>query len=63
MSNWSYVALAFTVVWGSLAVYALVLARRVAQARQVARKLADTRQTDQAGPEQDTMLCDTPPAP
>ncbi|MGI8824266.1 MAG: hypothetical protein ACR2JC_01210 [Chloroflexota bacterium] len=39
MSNWGYVTIAYTVVWGSLAIYAIVLARRVAQGREVARAL------------------------
>lgn len=39
MSNWGYVAIAYTVVWGSLAIYALLLARRVSQARKVAQQL------------------------
>lgn len=41
MSNWAYVAIAYTVVWGSLAVYAVVLARRVAQARRAVQRLRD----------------------
>jgi hypothetical protein len=41
VSNWTYVAIAYTVVWGSLAVYALLLARRVSQAREVARRLGE----------------------
>ena len=62
MSNWAYVAIAYTVVWGALAVYALVLARRVTQARRVSRGLenspAGSIQTDQ----QDSTLCETPDA-
>jgi hypothetical protein len=41
VSNWAYVAIAYTVVWGSLAIYALILARRVAQARKVTQRLRD----------------------
>ena len=41
MSNWAYVAIAYTVVWGSLAVYAVFLARRVAQARKAVQRLRD----------------------
>jgi hypothetical protein len=67
VSNWAYVAIAFTVVWGSLAVYALLLARRVTQAREVSRQLSealaeDTR-ADGALEEQDSSVCDAPPAP
>ena len=43
VSSWAYVALAYTVVWGALAVYALVLARRVRQAQRVADTLHDSR--------------------
>lgn len=39
MSNWSYVAIAYTVVWGGLALYALTLARRVHQAGRLDRQL------------------------
>jgi hypothetical protein len=42
VSSWTYVAIAYTVVWGALAVYALLLARRVAQAKEVERRLEDT---------------------
>lgn len=62
MSDWSYVAIAYTVVWGSLAVYALVLARRVTQARQVARRLRDAAPDDTSEPEGETLSCDVPPA-
>ena len=62
MSDWAYVAIAYTVVWGSLAVYAIVMARRVTQAERVERSLRDAVETEQS-PEQDTVLCDTPPAP
>ncbi len=41
MSDWAYIAIAFTVVWGGLAVYALVLARRVTQAAEVERRLQE----------------------
>ena len=41
MSNWGYVAIAYTVVWGSLALYALLLARRVSQARKLAQQLRE----------------------
>ncbi len=41
MPSWAYVAIAFIVVWGALAVYALVLARRVTQAERVAQSLRD----------------------
>ena len=42
MPSWAYVAIAYTVVWGALAGYALVLARRVTQAQDVADTLSDT---------------------
>lgn len=63
MSNWAYVAIAYTVVWGSLAVYALLLARRVTQAREVDRVLRDSARAETEGERQDDALCDVPPAP
>jgi hypothetical protein len=62
VSDWTYVALAFTVVWGALAVYALVLARRVTQARIVAEKLREARQAE-LPQDRDSAVCDAPPAP
>ena len=55
MSNWAYVTIAFTLVWGSLVIYALLLARRVAQARDVAQRLQETS-------EKDATACDVPSA-
>lgn len=63
MSNWDYVAIAYTVGWGSIAAYALVLARRVTQARRVAQSLKDATQTETEPIMQDTAVCDGPPAP
>jgi hypothetical protein len=59
VSDWAYVAIAYTVVWGSLAVYAVMLARRVAQGREVARTLREsTDATDDQAIEQDNAACD-----
>lgn len=63
MSNWGYVAIAYTVGWGSLAVYALVLARRVTQARRIARSLHDAVDAGAEPRIQDSAVCDAPPAP
>lgn len=41
VSSWGYVALAYVVVWGAVAGYALVLARRITQAQRVADSLRD----------------------
>jgi hypothetical protein len=57
VSEWSYVAAAFTLVWASLVIYALVLARRVTQAQRVEESLRDA-----AGGE-DTTVCDVQPVP
>jgi hypothetical protein len=57
VSEWGYVAVSFTVVWGALAVYALVLARRVTQAERVDESLR------QAAQPEDTALCDGQHAP
>ena len=63
MSNWAYVAIAYTIAWGALAIYALVLARRVVQAREVARELSEAVDAGERVEEQDSALCDVPPAP
>jgi hypothetical protein len=60
LSNWAYVAMAYTLVWGSIAIYAVLLARRVAQTRDATTTLRETLESErQAG---DGSLCDTPPA-
>jgi len=59
MSNWDFVAIAYTIAWGGIAAYALLLARRVAQARALSRRLQEA-----ADREQDPDLaCDAPPVP
>jgi cob(I)alamin adenosyltransferase len=63
VSDWAYVAIAYVVVGGSLAGYALLLARRVAQARRVERDLQAVLESDQQGSEQDSAVWDAPPAP
>lgn len=62
VSNWAYVAIAYTVVWGALAVYALVLARRVTQARRVSRGLENSPAGSIQADQQDSTLCETPDA-
>ncbi len=61
VSDWAYVAIAYTAVWGSLAVYAVVLARRVAQAHRVEGELEQALDGEQSN--EDSALCDAPPAP
>lgn len=63
MSDWFYVAIAYTIVWGALAVYALILARRVAQTRAAARQLRDSLSDAGREDEQESSVCDAPPAP
>ncbi|MDQ2741842.1 MAG: hypothetical protein M3Z66_06045 [Chloroflexota bacterium] len=63
MSDWAFVAAAWTIVWGSLAMYAVVLARRVTQAREIARHLRRELDRSERKAEGDSVLCDTPPAP
>jgi hypothetical protein len=69
VSDWTYVALAFTVVWGALAIYALILARRVTQARIVAdgrpqgAAPTEAHQTEPPPQDRDSAVCDAPPAP
>ncbi len=57
MSEWGYVAASFTLVWAALVIYALILARRVSQARQVDQQLRETVEGE------DTAACDVQPAP
>lgn len=63
MSNWAYVALAYTVVWGSLALYAVILARRVAQTRESTRRLRDMLAGEEQREQRENAVCDTPPVP
>lgn len=57
MSEWGYVAAAFTLVWASLAVYAIALARRVNQAERVDESLREAVEAE------DATACDVQPAP
>jgi CcmD family protein len=61
VSDWFYVTLAFAVVWGGLAMYALMLARRVTQAGRIEQSLRSALREDQEG--SDAPVCDAPPAP
>jgi hypothetical protein len=63
LSNWAFVATAYSLVWGSVALYALLLARRVAQARDVTRVLQRSVENERQAVERDGAVCDTPPAP
>jgi hypothetical protein len=63
VSDWWYVAIAYTVVWGSLALYALFLARRVSQARGVARRLRETIGSAGRQSDDEDAVCDGQPAP
>jgi len=78
VSDWAYVAIAYTLVWGSLALYALFLARRVSQAREVSRRLRDSSSSGPAAESrygesqvgaggaqtnESDRICDAPPAP
>lgn len=57
VSDWGYVTLAFTIVWAALAVYGLLLARRVTQAERAVKALSDAVD----GPAGDNTVCDVPP--
>jgi hypothetical protein len=57
VSEWGYVAAAFTLVWASLAVYAIALARRVNQAERVDESLREAVEAE------DATACDVQPAP
>lgn len=58
MSDWAYVTIAYVVGWGSLAAYAVILARRVSQARRVARSLGEVSTPVENTIEQDSAICD-----
>jgi hypothetical protein len=60
VSDWAYVTVAYTVVWGSLAVYAVVLARRISRADELATRLRDAIKGE-APSGQDSSLCEAPP--
>jgi hypothetical protein len=62
VSNWGYVAIAFLAVWGSLALYALTLARRVTQARRVAAGMRDAISSAPTDAENESVVCETPHA-
>jgi hypothetical protein len=63
VSDWAYVALAYIVVGGALTIYTALLARRVSQARQLARSLTRGEQPRESqSPREDSALCDAPPA-
>lgn len=53
MSNWGYVAIAYVIVWGTLAAYALIMARRVTQARDVVDTLQDSSESDRLSGDRD----------
>lgn len=70
MSDWAYLVIAYTVVWGALALYALLLARRVTTATALARALRDAAEEEGGSVTQerssggeDGAVCDAPPAP
>lgn len=60
MSSWGYVALAYVVVWGSLAAYGLLLARRITQSEKANSGLHDAVE-ETPTEEQDSAVCDAPP--
>lgn len=59
MSDWTYISLAYAIVWGGLAAYALTLARRVYQARVLERRLDEIQNVSPAAQD---ATCDVPPA-
>lgn len=63
MSNWAFVTIAYVAVWGGLAVYALVLARRVTIASRVARVLRRATEEGNEERESESSVCDTQRVP
>jgi Flp pilus assembly protein protease CpaA len=63
VSDWWYIAIAYTAVWGGLAVYAIFMARRVTQARIVAQRLREMSEVETEMRLPEGATCDTPPVP
>jgi hypothetical protein len=61
VSDWTYISLAYAIVWGGLAAYALALARRVFQAQTLERRLGEMQ--THADSDAQGASCDVPPAP
>lgn len=62
MHDWLYVALAYLVVWGAIALYTWALKRRIVQARAVAEYAGQVAEGS-PGAAQEGLECDAPPAP
>lgn len=59
MSEWGYVAFAYVLVFGVLAGYTLLLARRVTQAQEVEEALREDAGRDEG----EDVVCDGHPVP
>lgn len=68
MSNWAYVVVAYSLVWGAMGVYSLLLLRRIGRARRRASQHRDPAgheqrsagDTTQVVGEAEKVRCDTP---
>jgi hypothetical protein len=62
MDDWSYVALAYLVVWGAVALYAWTLWHRITRARIAAPPPRHAAASDSTAAESD-LVCDAPSSP
>lgn len=63
MGDWFYVVLAYAVVWGAVATYALVLQRRIAQARAGAERMRQAIDERGSTVGREDPACEAPSVP
>jgi hypothetical protein len=63
MDDWSYVALAYVVVWGAVALYAWTLWHRITQARITAAPSRRGETTSDSTAAEGDLVCDAPSSP
>lgn len=63
MDDWSYVVLAYAVVWGSIAGYAVILQQRVGRSRASMERARQMIQDSRRVERQEELVCDPVSAP
>ena len=63
MDDWSYVALAYTAVWGTVACYAVLLQRRITRSRAGVQRTRQTTDEFRSRARQEEPACDLVSAP
>lgn len=63
MDDWSYVVLAYLVVWGTIAGYAVVLQRRITRSGTGVDDMRQTIEEERSAVRQEEPACDPVPAP